>query len=46
MNDPRPTDQPSAPVHRRAVDIPGVTVQPRSADEAAQAGIPAVEAAQ
>jgi GTP-binding protein Era len=45
MNDPRPTDQPSAPVHRRAVDIPGVTVQPRSADEAAQAGIPAAEAA-
>ena len=39
MNDPRPTDQPSAPVHRRAVEIPGVTVQPRSADEVAQAGI-------
>ena len=46
MNDPRPTDQPSAPVHRRAVDIPGVTVQPRSADEAVQAGIEAPAAAQ
>lgn len=41
MNDPRPTDQPSVPVHRRAVDIPGVTVQARTADEAAQAGIEA-----
>ncbi len=41
MNDPRPTDQPSTPMHRRAVEIPGVTVQPRSADEAAQAGIEA-----
>ncbi len=46
MNDPRPTDQPSAPVHRRAVDIPGVTVQPRSADEAVQAGIEVPAAAQ
>jgi len=46
MNDPRPTDQPSTPVHRRAVDIPGVTVQPRSADEAAKAGIEAAEPAQ
>ena len=46
MNDPRPTDQPSTPVHRRAVDIPGVTVQPRSADEAAQAGIEAGAPAQ
>jgi len=41
MNDPRSTDQPSAPVHRRALEIPGVTVQPRSADEAAQVGIEA-----
>ena len=46
MNDPRPTDQPSVPVHRRAVDIPGVTVQPRSADEAAKAGIEATVPAQ
>ena len=46
MNDPRPTDQPSTPVHRRAVDIPGVTVQPRSADEAAKAGIEAAVPAQ
>ncbi len=46
MNDPRPTDQPSTPVHRRAVDIPGVTVQPRSADEAAKAGIEAAPPAQ
>jgi GTP-binding protein Era len=46
MNDPRPTDQPSTPVHRRAVDIPGVTVQPRSADEAAKVGIEAAVPAQ
>ena len=46
MTDPRPTDQPSTPVHRRAVDIPGVTVQPRSADEAAKAGIEATVPAQ
>jgi GTP-binding protein Era len=46
MNDPRPTDQPSTPVHRRAVDIPGVTVQPRSADEAGKAGIEAAVPAQ
>ena len=46
MNDPRPTDQPSTPLHRRAVDIPGVTVQPRSADEAAKAGIEAAVPAQ
>ena len=46
MNDPRPTDQPSVPVHRRALDIPGVTVQPRSADEAAKAGIEATVPAQ
>ncbi len=36
MNDPQPTDQPSPTVQRRAVEIPGVTVQPRSASEAAQ----------
>ena len=41
MNDPRPTDQPSTPVHRRAVEIPGVTVQPRDAAEAQQAGVAA-----
>ena len=46
MNDPRPTDQPSTPVHRRAVEISGVTVQPRSAGEAAQAGTPAPAATQ
>jgi len=46
MNDPRPTDQPSTPVHRRAVDIPGVTVQPRSSAEAAQGGIEPAAATQ
>ena len=46
MNDPRPTDQPSIPVHRRAVEIPGVTVQPRSTAEAEQAGVEASTPAQ
>ena len=41
MNDPRHTDQPSTPVPRRAVEIPGVTVQPRSAEEAEQSGLEA-----
>ncbi len=42
MNDPTPADEPLLPARaaqRRAVEIPGVTVQPRSAGEAQAAGI-------
>jgi GTP-binding protein Era len=45
MNDPRPTEQPSQPVHRRSVEIPGVTVQPRSPDEAAPIGLATADSA-
>ncbi len=44
MNDPTPADEPLLPARaaqRRAVDIPGVTVRPRSAGEALAAGIEA-----
>src|SRR5574343_1997173 len=48
MNDPTSADEPLMPARaaqRRAVEIPGVTVQPRSAGEAQAAGIEPTEVA-